>query len=265
MELNDKVTQLEDEIKILKNEIQAVLLDLRESYLNNKNPFNTSEPANFGQIPPVIPSPQIQVVPAAPLESEKEVVVRQLNDKVQPVEESCAEPVPDVDDKSDWPGENADDTPAGMRSENGFERAAKDIEAPRRPLERSSLAAPKEWRCKPGLTNSSNDIFNNNDRLGTISISVISKLTNWVESSSSRLGADRALKMLDVAEMIGYIESELKIVLSKLVAALPAAEPISSDSKDYLAAWLSLAEILGKGNKPEVALLYMLCQEAENR
>jgi hypothetical protein len=40
MELNDKVTQLEDEIKILKNEVQSVLLDLRESFLKNENPFN---------------------------------------------------------------------------------------------------------------------------------------------------------------------------------------------------------------------------------
>ena len=44
MELDDKVTQLEDEIKILKNEIQAVLLDLRESYLNLENPVSRELP-----------------------------------------------------------------------------------------------------------------------------------------------------------------------------------------------------------------------------
>jgi len=38
---NDKITKLENEIKVLKNEVQAVLLDLRESYLNMGNPFNT--------------------------------------------------------------------------------------------------------------------------------------------------------------------------------------------------------------------------------
>ena len=64
MELNDKVTQLEDEIKILKNEIQAVLLDLRESYLSNKNPFNVNEAPVMSQpliiTPPVMPAPQQQ-------------------------------------------------------------------------------------------------------------------------------------------------------------------------------------------------------------
>jgi hypothetical protein len=37
---NEKITRLENEIKVLKNEVQAVLLDLRESYLNMENPFN---------------------------------------------------------------------------------------------------------------------------------------------------------------------------------------------------------------------------------
>jgi hypothetical protein len=39
---NDKISKLESEIKVLKNEVQAVLLDLRESYLNVQNPFNSA-------------------------------------------------------------------------------------------------------------------------------------------------------------------------------------------------------------------------------
>jgi|WetSurMetagenome_2_1015567.scaffolds.fasta_scaffold02181_5 hypothetical protein len=42
METNEKIAQLENEIKVLKNEVQAVLLDLRENVLNAENPFNTS-------------------------------------------------------------------------------------------------------------------------------------------------------------------------------------------------------------------------------
>jgi hypothetical protein len=42
MDLNSKVTQLEDEIKVLKKEIQTVLLDLRENMLNRENPFSRS-------------------------------------------------------------------------------------------------------------------------------------------------------------------------------------------------------------------------------
>ena len=39
METSDKITQLENEIKVLKNEVQAVLLDIRENVLNAENPF----------------------------------------------------------------------------------------------------------------------------------------------------------------------------------------------------------------------------------
>lgn len=55
MELNERVEQLEHEMTILKNEIQAVLLDLRESYLAHENPFEpslsarTSQPASLDQ------------------------------------------------------------------------------------------------------------------------------------------------------------------------------------------------------------------------
>jgi len=49
MELNDRVEQLEHEMTILKNEIQAVLLDLRESYLARENPFEPGSPAMTAQ------------------------------------------------------------------------------------------------------------------------------------------------------------------------------------------------------------------------
>jgi hypothetical protein len=49
MELTEKVSRLEDEIKVLKNEVQAVLLDLRESCLNFENPFNAQMSMVGGQ------------------------------------------------------------------------------------------------------------------------------------------------------------------------------------------------------------------------
>jgi len=39
MDLGNRVTQIEDEIKVLKNEMMAVLLDVKESLLDRENPF----------------------------------------------------------------------------------------------------------------------------------------------------------------------------------------------------------------------------------
>lgn len=41
MELDQRLKALEDEVKILKNELKAVLLDIREQYLSCQNPFRT--------------------------------------------------------------------------------------------------------------------------------------------------------------------------------------------------------------------------------
>jgi len=40
MEVTETVKRLDDDVKIIKNEIQAILLDIREAYLNRENPFN---------------------------------------------------------------------------------------------------------------------------------------------------------------------------------------------------------------------------------
>jgi len=53
MELNERVEQLEHEMTILKNEIQAVLLDLRESYLARENPFDSGSSTATVHSPPL--------------------------------------------------------------------------------------------------------------------------------------------------------------------------------------------------------------------
>ncbi len=50
MKDEQRITVLEDELKILKNEIKAVLLDLREQYLNIQNPFNQNMVPSAGGI-----------------------------------------------------------------------------------------------------------------------------------------------------------------------------------------------------------------------
>jgi hypothetical protein len=67
METNERVAQLESEIKILKNEVQAVLLDLRDKYLEAENPFNAPLPPAAPQqiiIDRQAPAPAAKPAPA---------------------------------------------------------------------------------------------------------------------------------------------------------------------------------------------------------
>ena len=57
MELNQKIRELEAELKLLKNEVKEVLLDIRETVLNHENPFTSVGPpapkdVGTGQEPP---------------------------------------------------------------------------------------------------------------------------------------------------------------------------------------------------------------------
>lgn len=254
MELNDKVTQLEDEIKILKNEIQAVLLDLREGYLNNKNPFNAA---------PATAIPAADLAPATPpppsiSEPEKELAV-QTTESI-----SVAEAANDEIDSSTEPQDidlsEISEEPAIL---NGTEKNRKDATSLKEP--ETGEKAPKlikEWRTKAGENAGFQSSRENNQQ--SIEISTMAKLVQWVEDSSARLGQARTKTMLDVAGMMGYVTEDLKNILDKLISKGSGVE-IKPDSKDYLASWLELAAILGKDNKPEIALFYILCQEAENR
>ncbi|MDV2990017.1 MAG: hypothetical protein P3T54_07715 [Dehalogenimonas sp.] len=60
MDVNNRITQMEDEIKVLKNEVLAVLLDIKENMLETENPF--SRPSAF-EMPAVNIT---QSIPSAP-------------------------------------------------------------------------------------------------------------------------------------------------------------------------------------------------------
>jgi hypothetical protein len=90
---NDKITKLENEIKVLKNEVQAVLLDLRESYLNMGNPFNSvADPAT---IQPIV------INTNNPPRPEETAAVNHKSDPVRlegkPFPESKVQPDPDLE------------------------------------------------------------------------------------------------------------------------------------------------------------------------
>ena len=268
MELNDKVTQLEDEIKILKNEIQAVLLDLREGYLNNKNPFNAGENPQ-GNVPPAVPvqPAPMQTVPAFPEVTKDDISVRQINTLTAnesldlPVEPTL-EPEVFLDDVQVDVLDRDQNSDSRKYSQNRKESISTENTVP--VTEKATKFPSKEWRTIPagnifGGFNQNAGIPNENICVGSMT-----KLCEWVEESGTKLGEKRTGLMLDVAEMMGYLSADVKAILEKLITR-EANGDIKSDARDYLGSWIKLATILGKENKPEIALFYMVCQEAENR
>ncbi len=240
MELNDRVSQLEDEIKILKNEVQAVLLDLRESYTNLENPFNLAGIAVAAQ-PIIINNPQPQaaaepVAPAGPLEPPEPIDTPPADDEPE------AEPVDEA--------ESFEDT--GPEPE--YQAVAPEETAPEEVI--------REWRP---ASETEADASSNGEESSSVTtdLTMISTLANWVGDLARRFGSERAEAILDMSEMVDFIDAELRDILSKFV--FPSAGEFSGKvtTRDYLAALRELDDILGRATKLEIAVLSILCQGAD--
>ena len=238
MELNDKVTRLEDEIKILKNEVQAVLLDLRESCLNRENPFNpgaspvTSQPIIINQ-----PAPVAHEQPPIPKERQGDMIPTENEEKELPgVQERANEPEPLYK-----------------------EGLATSEETAREEVKRA-------WRpeTEPGAHFKSRETTDGPVR--KIDMATVAGLAQWVTEAVKRLGRERTEAILDISEMMGHVAPDLKNILVKFIKLTPDGYPGPGKvtTRDYLASLIELDSLLGKDNKSEVALLSILCQENDH-
>ena len=239
MELNDRVTQLEDEIKILKNEVQAVLLDLRESYLNHKNPFNPDMSPMNNQ--PII-----------------------INHQPSITTEESDEMTPALNQESEPGGENQESELVGL------EEPANEPELVyKQELTASEETAHEEvkgaWR--PEIETEAHFKFKEatDGTDGKIDLATIAGLGQWVAEAVKRLGREKTETILDISEMMGHLAPELKNILAQFIN--PTTDEYSGKvtTRDYLASLIELDRLLGKENKSEVALLYILCQENDHR
>jgi hypothetical protein len=264
MELNDKVTQLEDEIKILKNEVQAVLLDLRESFLNNVNPFN----------PNPLSAPNRSAAVVLPLDEPVETIQENPDNRDgwepepengtgQPAEDVNGETRPggDAEDNSTPANGNGktdilfDDTGAGYRPDSGNNNGA------------AVNGVNTARHSEDGITArfKTADSFTKN-KTG-LDLEAIDNLSGWVEESVTRLGPERTRTILDITETMGYLNAGLKNILVKFIHPVSDGEKITVTTQDYLSTLVQLNSLLGTDNRMEIALLFILilCQEYDNR
>ena len=260
MELNDKVTQLEDEIKILKNEVQAVLLDLRDSYLNRENPFSpaaspmVNQPIIINQPPPAASEEPDDVAPGEDQESELPGAEESANEL-----ESVSEP--GLNDEPDSAGElelNNEPEPAGEAEPVYKQEVIASEETAHEEVKRA-------WRpeIEPGALFKAR--ATTDDTTGKIDLDTMAGLAQWVDEAVKQFGSERTEVILDIFELMGHLLPELKNILVKFISSVPAESSGKVTTQDYLASIIKLGNLLGKDNKSEVALLYILCQENGHR
>jgi len=223
---DSKITKLENEIKVLKNEVQAVLLDLRESYLNKENPFNAS--ANPAAIQPIVISQQV------------------------PVRESKAEAQPEALPKTESAKTKTD-------SVKDLKEESLPITNPKQEIVREALEMIPNTHSEleSRITPSHETAIRKNTKLDLITVA---GLTGWVEDSTKKLGRERTEAILDISETMGYVYSDLKPILVKLIALAPlnSVENTSNvQMRDYMDSLIKLNSLLGNDNREESAFLLL--------
>ncbi len=226
MDLNNKVTQLEDEIKVLKKEVQSVLLDLRENMLNRENPFAPQAQQAQSNVSVSVQSPP----PAEEkkLQEEKPKEITPVKDEVQLPAAITEAFRPEEVKTPDQPQVNDDMVLAwkttGTSEKNGLLN---------------------------GITSSAPENINKN------ALETVTSLVGWAETSMARLGFERTQAILDISEMMGHLSPEMKNIMVKFMR--PGIEPVEKVSfKDYMASLMELAGPLGKKNDPNNVLFYTL-------
>ncbi len=274
MDVSHKVNQLEDEIKILKKEVQAVLLDIRENLLNRENPFITPQSFAAGNYVNQAATPEqekpVDLPPPPPPPDNAEELPMEAIIPEEPV--SFEDISGDIEDNG------------SLNGNNHSSEMVETIEvvqkiAPPTPLD---TARPETevllntWMPTENSENSNghngngkkSDVDTKENKVKeekvtdelSISIETISGFIDWVEKSVTRLGPEKTKAMLEIAETMKYLKPELKKILVKFVTVNADEDRKEIAFQDYIASLVELAHLLGKDNDSDNVLFYTLYQ-----
>jgi hypothetical protein len=244
MEISETVKRLDDEVKVIKNEIQAVLLDIREVYLNRENPFN-----------PEVTTPVITQTTADPLVG------------VGPEEpQKDKELAPETEEGISLPGTSENKQPSLKitKSEEKSEPEEESMDT----QEETAQEGVNEDEWDPETVPVSSDISSNghnghNGSNGKVDLSMIAEMSQWVNEAVRTLGYDKTESILEVAEIVGHMKPELKAILIKFAKRVPVQEiTLSPSTRDFINLLVKLEGLLGMNSKSdEIGLLSIFCQE----
>ena len=287
MDVTQKIQHLEDELKVLKNEVHQTLLDIKDSLSNGVQ----------------VVAPSAQVNPARPAESPQsafKVAVDEPGMRVQqqgqattgtPQAASASGTpggvvgggAPGAAGSQQWMGQ----TPvAGQQQQPDQPWARQRQQEPNEMEEESDMQQPEmmpdeqevgpsfvEYRFgtpeqPPKKGNGHGDKVNS-ARVGVraradgrIDLATLATLGNWADRSARKVGRERVEAILDVYQLTGYLPKDMKDVLLRLISLDNA--PVDKEQvslRDCITVLLELNGIVIGHSKTEAAMLSLLINE----
>ena len=243
MEISETVKRLDGEVKVMKTEIQAILLDIREVYLNRENPFN-----------PEVTTPVISSAFAEPLVDKKaDIPQKEKGDNSENEEDNA---LPEMADEEEHLLENQ----SAEKSEPEEESMDTQEETAQEEVNEGAWGPET---VPMSVEMSSNGHNGHNGSNGKIDLSTIAIMSQWVNEAVRTLGYDKTESILDVAEIVGHMKPELKAILIKFAKRVPVQEITPSPStRDFINLLVKLEGLLGMNSKSdEIGLLSIFSQE----
>lgn len=238
MELNAKISSLEDEVKLLKGEVKLILSEIRAAILGQNNPFASSQGPLIGADASET-RPPIRVVKLAEEQEEEEE---------PPVVASAANP---------W--SEAEDAPAARPQ---IETPPAQVEDSQPPPRRAAESAPQATASAPparaeapvmprpaALPRQEAPAVDNGLSWSLIKVA---GLAVWAEEALKQVGPERLEILLDLCEFAGYLPKSAKEALMRVMnLGIAIDERTEPPSVNECLVILYQLHALMEGEKPE--------------
>ena len=242
MEISETVKKLDSEVQVMKTEIQAILLDIRETYLNRENPFN-----------PEVATPIISSPAAKPLVDKNVTPKKESEDKSENKEDDTLPEMAEEDPSLKTESEEEQSEPEEESMDTQEETAPEGVN--------EGAWGPENIPVSADMSSNGHNGHNgSNDK---IDLSIIAVMSQWVNEAVRTVGYDKTESILDVAEIVGHMKPELKAILIKFAKRVPVQEiTLSPSTRDFINLLVKLEGLLGMNSKSdEIGLLSIFSQE----
>lgn len=207
MELNAKISSLEEEVKLLKGEVKLILSEIRTAILSRSNPFSPDTGQALYADPEALEArPPIRVVKAQPEEEEEEGL---------PVAASPPEPAAETF----WPEEEGEPMVV-------VEEVAASIlptyESPGpvpepAPRTKKETPPPRPSQLGPSPTPLREAKAAPSQAAPNWSLIKVAGLMVWAEEALKQVGPERLQILLDLCEFAGYLPKTAKEALTRVM------------------------------------------------
>ena len=222
-----RIQQLEDEVKLLKNEIRHVLTDVEEYILNARNPFSAAVAVDVPNLGVVINQPVQQGPNAAPPAREPvppngeaggESVTavsesqRSEQDRGEPAE--GVNPAVHATQEAETPGVDPEDGASSGSREDGTSPSAQGSDAARATQLASGPSFTETSEIRPMPPDPSGSVRSMADALD---LETIFALSQWVRSATEKIGAKRLNILLEICYSARYLSEQSREVILGLI------------------------------------------------